>query len=1286
MGALPDPDAPWDGGEFKLTSGRKQIAELGVWHIDGGGAQRGKGKPEPDSGATPPDQTPAAQSGGPTPWTGRRSDAVRSESATSAESTPFDGDQPTESLSDHRPGEAEADIPERWQLERARDQERIAAIQAGDLAAYDELFREYRGLAIAVAMDVLHDLADAEDVVADCFTDLLGAISRGTGPTGSFGAYLKTTVRHAAYKSSAGTRRQIPTDDMARLDRMQLSDNPVDELSEDSAVGRAFEALPEELRTVLWLTEVEGLSPAEAAEQLGSTPSRVRELAARARTELSATFVAEQPQHGPLVTALAVLATDGAELTAALAVGGEVLAMMDDDLAADVAVIRTAGRERLGVLGQLVDRLRPGPRESFLRWFAGQPVADIAAAMAHRDSYIESQIRKVVRELSMSLSQPQRPELLFSGPNSTDEAILMLIEAVWAHDRDLVEALGSPENEREYFEPYFAQGHTVTEIAAALGRKPKWVRRRLHRSAQRLAWALSPEVLERYLSGGPLRRATVADVARETGVSVVTVKRVLNGHGGAGPETMEQIRAAAHRLGFRRERSGIVADGGEQASNSPVPVVRDNTDRGPYLQRGMALQTVRAAPVIELKRLIPFLSEGDQDVARLLFLEGLSIPATAEQLSRPAASIQQRQHDIADLLAAILRSENWELLLIEAVHAHDPAISAASFSRLTPVQQQYADQYLVQGLSTAEVATARGIRQDTVNKLLRRIAHVLVRELPPRLVRQYMSAGPLRRVTLADIAGRAGVSEVTARRVLSGGTADPKTALRIQEEADRLGWTSRRPGVVVDSSEGKSPVPAVGEGTVGYPRRGRAHRIIQGADPEVLAACISQLPREYQAGGGLLFSHELTVEEKSRALGLSPARVSTLLQIAAPRLATLLSTGALLTDGSALFLIEAIAAHDPDVLSPGYAQLSQTEWEYADLYLVQGISQSDVAEATGRSQNTIKGALYRIAHVLAGELAPELVRRLLSRGRFRRVKLDDVAGLAQVSKATADRVLNDRGGSNPETVEKVWAAAAQLAWTQQRRGIVVETETGVEPASMLPWIDTTENTGATAPDNDDALVEQAAEAARLGLTTEAQVVDETDDDDDSDGDATTPQRDPEPPPNGPTGGSVALQPPTADQPATPSDRESDGHASTATGQPKAQRATFIGYGNVGDPWDGGEVKLGLGRNKQVPGLGPFPADGGGAARRRRPEDAPGAAGRADVPPAAESTHTADGEPRTAAEDTSHALPAGARNSNPTALQRTRAACHLLIRLRRACAFRRRTERCWPGPDGNSKSN
>jgi LacI family transcriptional regulator len=58
------------------------------------------------------------------------------------------------------------------------------------------------------------------------------------------------------------------------------------------------------------------------------------------------------------------------------------------------------------------------------------------------------------------------------------------------------------------------------------------------------------------------RRVTVRDIAAQTGVSIATVSRVLNGQDHVAPETRELVRRAAERLGARSPRPVVPAEPG----------------------------------------------------------------------------------------------------------------------------------------------------------------------------------------------------------------------------------------------------------------------------------------------------------------------------------------------------------------------------------------------------------------------------------------------------------------------------------------------------------------------------------------------------------------------------------------------------------------------------------------------------------------------------------------------------------------------------------------------------
>ena len=133
--------------------------------------------------------------------------------------------------------------------------------------------------------------ADAEDAVAEGFARVFAALPRMAGRQIAFRPYLLTCVRNAATDRLRRERRidlreQMPeTAGSAQADDMALLG------LERNLVGEALQALPARWRTVLWLTEVEGLSPAEVSRRIGIKPNAVAALAYRARKGLREAYL-----------------------------------------------------------------------------------------------------------------------------------------------------------------------------------------------------------------------------------------------------------------------------------------------------------------------------------------------------------------------------------------------------------------------------------------------------------------------------------------------------------------------------------------------------------------------------------------------------------------------------------------------------------------------------------------------------------------------------------------------------------------------------------------------------------------------------------------------------------------------------------------------------------------------------------------------------------------------------------------------------------------------------------
>lgn len=176
------------------------------------------------------------------------------------------------------------------------DAELAVEAAEGNAGAFDALYRRHADTAWRVAYAVTSNPDDAADAVADAFTRVLQALPAGRLADATlFRSYLLAATRNAAIDSSRRGGRLQHTDRMEHLDvPAAVVSTPGDRLAKDvdaSLVAEAFRSLPERWRSVLWLTEVEGIPPRDAAALLGVTPNNAAQLAVRARAGLRERFV-----------------------------------------------------------------------------------------------------------------------------------------------------------------------------------------------------------------------------------------------------------------------------------------------------------------------------------------------------------------------------------------------------------------------------------------------------------------------------------------------------------------------------------------------------------------------------------------------------------------------------------------------------------------------------------------------------------------------------------------------------------------------------------------------------------------------------------------------------------------------------------------------------------------------------------------------------------------------------------------------------------------------------------
>ena len=181
----------------------------------------------------------------------------------------------------------------------AGESELLAGLQAGDPAAYRRLVDLNSPKIYNVALGLLGDEQEAEDVLQETFLNAFQAIDRFEGRS-----QLSTWLYRIAYNASLMRLRKRgrmttfsldqpvgEADDDQRESRhlVDWSALPDDQLLSAEAreeMNRAIADLPETLRSTFILRDIQGLSGAETADVLGITVQAVKNRLHRARLKL----------------------------------------------------------------------------------------------------------------------------------------------------------------------------------------------------------------------------------------------------------------------------------------------------------------------------------------------------------------------------------------------------------------------------------------------------------------------------------------------------------------------------------------------------------------------------------------------------------------------------------------------------------------------------------------------------------------------------------------------------------------------------------------------------------------------------------------------------------------------------------------------------------------------------------------------------------------------------------------------------------------------------------------
>jgi RNA polymerase sigma-70 factor (ECF subfamily) len=333
----------------------------------------------------------------------------------------------------------------------------IERCRNGDVAAFEPLVEKYRDRAWRLAFRILRDREDAWDVTQEAFVRAWQALPSFRGQSAFYTWLFRIVVnvasdrarQRAARGRAFGTER-VPEDDWERLmtDPGPAPDDEARRSEERERIGTALAALPEHHRTIIMLSDLEGLSYREIAEVLdipmGTVMSRLHHARKRLRDVLGpmlmllllvltagllalvhpATAVAQLSSPSPLVrfNVQVLLATD-AETTSGAA--------LPDDLGQLVPKLRQLFRYKQYVLVQ--QYWGQAPVGGVQRWsVVGERTLEVSPERVTGDSArLEVRLQRgTVMELTTTMRVKPGAPVVMGGPRHGEGVLIVILRTM----------------------------------------------------------------------------------------------------------------------------------------------------------------------------------------------------------------------------------------------------------------------------------------------------------------------------------------------------------------------------------------------------------------------------------------------------------------------------------------------------------------------------------------------------------------------------------------------------------------------------------------------------------------------------------------------------------------------------------------------------------------------------------------------------------------------------------------------------------------------------------------
>jgi len=166
----------------------------------------------------------------------------------------------------------------------------VDRLRRGDPRAFEELVIAYQHRVFGVALRMLRNRSEAEEIAQEVFLRVHGAVEDFRGEAKLSTWLYAITSRLCLNRLAAGERR-VARESHETLERLTADVDPAAQLERgelEAALQRAITELPEKRRIVVVLRDLEGLPYDEIAEVLDLPVNTVRSRLHRARLDLKA--------------------------------------------------------------------------------------------------------------------------------------------------------------------------------------------------------------------------------------------------------------------------------------------------------------------------------------------------------------------------------------------------------------------------------------------------------------------------------------------------------------------------------------------------------------------------------------------------------------------------------------------------------------------------------------------------------------------------------------------------------------------------------------------------------------------------------------------------------------------------------------------------------------------------------------------------------------------------------------------------------------------------------------